>query len=298
VSSVGLIKSELENYARNTATTLRRNLQYYFVCCPFHHEKTPSCKVNLQHPKYPAGDFKCYGCGRYGDWADFSSAGNLKGLTFTENYSEFGTLRKTKTELTEAYDSNMALPWSRRYGDWRTISNATLRRVEGKRVFSYAFDDSALYLPCMCLGEHVGGITARLGKDPDGGISYLNTGGSWVLHSLYPYDHVSIMLTELDLDYVVLVEGPRDALRLIDNGIPALAVLGVESWSETKADLIYALGISQVLKFTDGDAAGTRLSRYIYESLDLPNIKVKVAFGEDPANCSIAKLNAIKNRYH
>ena len=32
------------------------------VCCPYHHEKTPSCKID-----FDGGTFHCFGCGASGD---------------------------------------------------------------------------------------------------------------------------------------------------------------------------------------------------------------------------------------
>lgn len=39
-----------------------------FVCCPFHHEKTPSLKL------FPDGGWKCFGCGKGGSSIDFEAA--------------------------------------------------------------------------------------------------------------------------------------------------------------------------------------------------------------------------------
>ena len=34
----------------------------YWCCCPFHNEKTPSCKINDDQ-----GTYYCFGCGARGD---------------------------------------------------------------------------------------------------------------------------------------------------------------------------------------------------------------------------------------
>ena len=39
-----------------------------FVCCPFHHEKTPSLKL------FSDGGWKCFGCGKGGSSIDFEAA--------------------------------------------------------------------------------------------------------------------------------------------------------------------------------------------------------------------------------
>lgn len=38
-----------------------------FICCPFHHEKTPSFKVYAG-----SGGFHCFGCGKHGDVISFT----------------------------------------------------------------------------------------------------------------------------------------------------------------------------------------------------------------------------------
>ena len=43
-------------------TKLIRKGKDYWCCCPFHEEKTPSCKINDN-----LGSFYCFGCGVKGD---------------------------------------------------------------------------------------------------------------------------------------------------------------------------------------------------------------------------------------
>jgi hypothetical protein len=48
-----------------------------FMCCPFHEEKTPSCKIDTDTQK-----FHCFGCGVRGDRIDYYS--RSRGLTLNE----------------------------------------------------------------------------------------------------------------------------------------------------------------------------------------------------------------------
>ena len=43
-------------------TRLIQKRKDYWSCCPFHEEKTPSCKINDD-----LGSFYCFGCGAKGD---------------------------------------------------------------------------------------------------------------------------------------------------------------------------------------------------------------------------------------
>ena len=64
---------------------------------------------------------------------------------------------------------------------------------------------------------------------------YLFTKGRWVSKALYPYDYIP------DNKKILLVEGARDALNLIQYGVYALANLGTSTWSQAKIDLLVNL---------------------------------------------------------
>ena len=51
------IRNELEK-----KTPIIQKGKDYWCCCPFHKEKTPSCKINED-----SGSFYCFGCGAKGD---------------------------------------------------------------------------------------------------------------------------------------------------------------------------------------------------------------------------------------
>ena len=51
------IRSELEKKSK-----LIQKGNDFWCCCPFHDEKTPSCKINEE-----PGSFYCFGCGAKGD---------------------------------------------------------------------------------------------------------------------------------------------------------------------------------------------------------------------------------------
>ena len=57
IKSKILISSELEK-----KTKIIKKGKDIWCCCPFHNEKTPSCKINDD-----LGSFYCFGCGAKGD---------------------------------------------------------------------------------------------------------------------------------------------------------------------------------------------------------------------------------------
>lgn len=74
-------------------------------------------------------------------------------------------------------------------------------------------------------------------------------------------------------------EGPRDALRLLYYGIPAVAVLGAKVWSKTKRDLVIASGAELFVLWLDNDKAGisatNRLRKSIGEMGDVQFVNAK-----------------------
>ena len=126
-----------------------------------------------------------------------------------------------------------------------------------------------MYLPIDIRGKTRGYIKAQIEKPKDKGIpSYINSHGSWSLkQGLFPYDHVIHMLKQQGVSTVALVEGPRDALRLIRNGIPALCIVGTHSWSKSKIRLLEMAGISRIILMMDGDVAGRKATKMIMSGL-------------------------------
>ena len=66
---------DLPDLVRSYGIDLRRAGADFSACCPFHHEKTPSCIV---HPDY----FHCFGCGESGD--AFKFVMKMEGLSFAD----------------------------------------------------------------------------------------------------------------------------------------------------------------------------------------------------------------------
>ena len=66
---------DLPDLVRSYGIDLRRAGADFSACCPFHHEKTPSCVI---HPDY----FHCFGCGESGD--AFRFVMKMEGLSFAD----------------------------------------------------------------------------------------------------------------------------------------------------------------------------------------------------------------------
>jgi hypothetical protein len=144
---------------------------------------------------------------------------------------------------------------------WREIATNLLIDIGCKRIRQY--DEPFIYMPVNVRGEERGYIRARLRKKKDK-PSYLNKAGKWSeRYGLFPYDY-----TVRDKpSCIVLVEGPRDALRLLLLGIPAIAILGTQSWSKRKAQLLELSGAEHVILCFDGDDAGLGAEKLVLPSL-------------------------------
>jgi DNA primase len=88
--------------------------------------------------------------------------------------------------------------------------------------------------------------------------------GEWVKQfGLFPYSYTSKLIREYQYNFVILVEGPRDALRMLKLGLPAVAVLGANTISKTKLLYIRSLGVDTVYVLPDNDKGGMALWRNV-----------------------------------
>lgn len=246
-----------------------------WICCPFHTEKSPSCSVTIFDKVYPPGSFYCFGCGEKGGWNKLAQKAGYK---FRVNNKEMAVqmgavIKHDPTSVLRIAESNAEdfLRHNQKIESftkwpvgmtWRKVGYQFLKDVDAHMLLSPDYNvqsddmkfEQLIFLPVKVNDAIVGGISAPLNRK-----RYMNTDGDWVkTKGLFPFDVAKKLLRKLNKKFVVLVEGPRDAARLIQAGIPALAILGSKNWTDTKRDLIMTLSgddIELVLLF-DSDAAG------------------------------------------
>lgn len=261
------------------------------ICCPFHKDTNPSCNLNTSPNKryrgkpLGVGVYFCFSCGAKGGWNSLADKLGLKKIDengaapTTETFYKRELQVSTTTDvldmdsLLEGFniDATHAIPLNKK-DEWRTFSGRFLSRFKVQDVVDDTYGDRHLVFPVMVGREIVGGIKARWEKK-EGYLSYINSRGSWTKDiGLFPYDQVKKMRPKC----VFLVEGPRDALRLLKYGIPALCILGTQNWSEAKRDLIVALGVDRVVLLMDGDEAGIKCYRMIRPTF-VGHVECKVA---------------------
>ncbi len=148
-------------------------------------------------------------------------------------------------------------PWE---GSWRGLPETFLRRVSAMEWNQCIRTDTGrifwtqrIWFPCVQWGTYVGYAARRLdNKD----ISrYWNA--PWMKSSevLFGFDLAREIAKESGITSVVVVEGPVDALRLLEAGIPAVAVMGVENIGQ-KESLLLSAGFRKVFILFDNDKAG------------------------------------------
>lgn len=297
---------ELERFAYNYSPIVKGNTVW--IKCPFHsqgQERTPSCCINLIKSKYPAGFWYCFGCGKHGTWNDLCLS--IPGLTpLTDEEIKHQDLIITnltpqqKQELLgvnsiDFIKTNTAIPWNKE-DTWRKINGKLLNKIGATKFYNEDIKISQLFLPCKQNNIIQGGIKAMLERKP-GQHGYFNTPGAWVKKTLFPYDFTKgFMKTHGNI--VALVEGPRDALNLIQGNFPALAILGSKNWSNFKRDLVFSLNPDYIVLAFDNDEAGQLASSSVYDSIkDYQNIvKLKFKPGQDPGDLTLEEIRRYYNK--
>ncbi|QBQ74608.1 DNA primase [Burkholderia phage BcepSauron] len=293
---MGVLSQERLEHIRQQLAMLpnakRGGANRIMVCCPYHGESNPSAGIWTEGPY--AGLFRCFACKARAKWDEVAPKLGLKafydGPPREENTSNLLMSRLKQVEAaTSAVDAmhergyrEEKLKFSRLAPNkkWRTIPTNLLLELGGKMCVKYLDDYNTwsttkfIYLPVMIRGEQRGYFRARLKKDESGKNlpSYLlapgTRGSNWSSQDgLWPYDHAIGMMKKMKSKTVVLVEGQRDALRLILAGIPAMCIFGTQSWSTHKARHLSLGGVKRVVLFMDGDAAGFHATEHIKPSL-------------------------------
>lgn len=248
-----------------------------FICCPFHDEKTPSLSINMsQDAKVNVGTFMCFGCPEKGPWNLLAKKLGLREVKEWQHFqgssdTAVNKLRKAKKDFARFNSYSIdrlfeelggaVLPWPKEK-EWRDYPGAMIHRVDGYMYNDERRDELMLALPIYINGRYRGGVKA-LWEKPKDGPSYINTSGDWVMnYGLLGYDFIN--KHELwGCTSMVLVEGPRDWLRMVLNKIPACGILGSKMFNEKKLMLLMSFGIKKIYTLADNDKAGTSMVRLI-----------------------------------
>jgi 5S rRNA maturation endonuclease (ribonuclease M5) len=259
----------------------------FFIVCPFHDgDSTPSFGVHIgQGGRVPLGAFNCFGCEARGrNWNDFAKRTNLKQLKdwqkfvgstnndlldatggmLTIDKSINADTQYTVEKLMKIAGNSEAIPWPKNK-PWRGYPGKLITKMGGLYYNDWGSDELQLLFPVLVNGKLRGGVKAQLEK-PKYGLSYVATAGKWVKsYGLFGYDAAVRIIQRKKYTFIILVEGPRDCLRLLKAGIPAVAILGSQNFSDKKLTLI--LGMMDECKclyvLPDNDVAGRGMAKLI-----------------------------------
>lgn len=256
------------------------------ICCPYHADRNPSASINLSlTAPAPLGWFRCFGaqCGASHPWNTVATVLGLRkfGKNKRKRADDYVDPKRFKSQLlgeededgnevaANGFDQEMKEMefFDFQQDEWREVPVKLLVKVGARLCYLDRTGDFYVWLPVMIEGVLRGYVKACLEK-PEEGTSYINAKGAWsTAHGLLFYDYAAALAKRKGIDTVVLVEGPRDALRLLRYGIPAMAVLGAINWSEEKRWTLEQSGINNLILFLDGDDAGLVATRKIYKSV-------------------------------
>ena len=265
------------------------------ILCPFHAENTPSCSINISDQNYPPGIFRCFGCGEKGNWNKIANALSLPTYKINSSPSKViynETKERSPDEQINADGSILDFPMEK----WRGISTKVLKKVNAKLYFDEKRKERFVLFPVKVHGEIRGYVKAAMVKSR---LSYICLKGKWGnKYGVFPYDTTKGMKGKI----LVIVEGPRDALRLLRYGIPAVSILGAQNWSESKRNLCLLMDKSIVIAM-DGDQAGVKASNMIYndflsvgirpKTLKLMKDSKEAGHKIDPCNMSKERINSL-----
>jgi hypothetical protein len=272
---------------------------YALVQCPFHkdgQESNPSLMVNLGNPKYDVGFYYCLSCGSQGSWNKLAQELSLEEIV---NNSPRQRLLPKKLQVNSLKikpvilekDISPSISWPQQ-DSWRGIKGSLLQQIYARLRVDFRSKDKQIVLPVSINRRVVGYIYGYLQKrDKELGSSYINSKGAWVKDALFPFDYaVSLVKKDSTLPLYV-VEGPRDALNLLQHGLPAVAILGCTNWSKSLLPLLSTVKASSFIVLMDGDEAGKTAAINIYHDLLTTFPKSKVQVYDLPNNMDPADLD-------
>lgn len=239
----------------------------FLIVCPFHADSNPSCGVD-QHK----GVYRCFSCGAGGSWNKLAEKLGMEKLhrqrsvqdnsveTLRESMSRTLAKAGVKSRAHKEKSRPLVSPWPANR-DWRGLPADFLRSLNCIKVDDLAKNVERIGLPVRQATGEILGYTCRAITPESAEPKYAPLAADrsgWrekelpAREALFLVDKV---LTE-GWDRVVLVEGPYDALKLLEAGIPALAILGTNNWTDIKVSIIAGLGLRAVAVMMDNDPSG------------------------------------------
>jgi DNA primase len=233
------------------------------IWCPFHQDRdTPSLVIYTNES--PVGWY-CFGCRAHGLWDDLAAA--IKAGKLDRDWDDPRAARNLSDDLKNLISMEPALPpltrpW--RDGDYREFSVHTLMGIQTRWWYDEIDKVRRIVWPVWDpAGELVGWVGRDLDNLKDSERKYRNMPHMEAVTTLYPLPDLNNHYPERT---VILVEGITDALRLLQMGLPAQAILG-GVWSKARTWLLHVMGIERIVLAFDPDDAGDEARKTVGREL-------------------------------
>jgi hypothetical protein len=307
-----IILTELQNYGGYQKSAG----DWQMIVCPFHSDRNPSLGVyvSMTNPQR-IGHFHCFGCDEKGGWNKLAEQAGLEPIKEWKNKnthsadlidknlenSLLGNDHLTIKGVLKAMGVPEAQPWPDSL-DWRGFSGKVVHRAGGYIAYDNYNDSIQVVFIVKYAGAVRGGVKAKFEKARKGQTSYIAMSGPWVnKYGLLFYEQAKTIITKNEYNFCVIVEGPRDALRLLINGIPAIAVLGASTMTKAKAMMLSTLAVDSIYAVPDNDQGGDTFWKTSKKALHgiLPVTRIKLPKTDskgkvikiDPGNMSLDLLD-------
>lgn len=257
------------------------------IVCPFHEDVNPSMNVYLED-----GSWFCFGCGESGDAVKFVKKleAKLNGLNDLQAYRKYLQILKSKKcsgiklnvspakrksfqrdLYNEAYDYYHGLArvdWrsedseevseARTYMSERGFKPRTLNLCRAKVTYNRSY---GLIFPMLDNGKFKGWVCRTMIKSIEERRKYLyNEGFSRATTLVGDYG---------SKDYVIVVEGYMDRLKLVQCGeMNVVAILGWKM-SPQQIQKLKDKGITKVISALDNDECGRKGTRFLRQHFDV-----------------------------
>jgi len=268
---------------------------WIMIKCPFHVETVPSFGINMI-----SGGFNCFGCGIKGKFEELQKKLNLFGIEYEnidsvkqEQYEKKFNNKKNKTILKNYSFYRLGSHTNQTvekkilfYLNKRKISEAIVKKFNMGYILDVKFKDRVV-VPVYNVNGELEWYEGRM--ITDGKPKYYRSKGVERNRNLF-----NINEAIKNKDYVILVEGIFDTIRLVEYGYNSVCSFGIHVSME---QLIQLHHFDLVYLCYDGDKAGRRaLSNFrqqynkINYSLSVEFRYIKIPIGYDPDSISIKEF--------
>ncbi len=285
----------LDSYSLNYKVTPAGNANF---CCPFHHEKNPSCGMH----KY-TGLWKCFACGISGNLVSFVAEMDNSDLDTAEKkirkqwinrIPDTNTLYATVVNILSRrpsiVENDPTFPeWilSKYTRNWDYMHTRGFKD-ETLQFFNVVYDPQTQYqgFPCYDLDNKLVGVTGR--NTQNGEPRYF---------PLIRFRKSQFVFNMNRIDKtkpVIAVEGEINCMAMYQHGYQnTVAFLGA-SVSQHQIDIIKNSGVKELIIFFDSDPAGNKGTKTLFKNL-WPYMKIRTIKEHegDPAELNADQVKSL-----